>query len=60
MTSPGPDKGPGDPPGSETQEDVTFEHSAVFVMTVVDGKVTVHRDFVDYSTFREQLRQAGG
>jgi ketosteroid isomerase-like protein len=43
-----------------TATDVTFEHSAVFVITVVDGKVTAHRDFVDYSTFREQLPASGG
>jgi len=43
-----------------TPEDVTFEHSAVFVITVVDGLVVAHRDFVDYSTFRDQLEAAGG
>lgn len=42
-----------------TAEDVTFEHSAVFVITVVDGQVVAHRDFVDYSTFRDQLQAAG-
>jgi len=43
-----------------TPKDVTFEHSAVFVVTVVDGQVVAHRDYVDYSTFREQLQAAGG
>jgi ketosteroid isomerase-like protein len=43
-----------------TAQSVTFEHSAVFVITVVDGKVVAHRDFVDYSTFREQLAEARG
>ncbi len=43
-----------------TPEDVTFEHSAVFVITVVDGLVVAHRDFVDYSTFQDQLQAAGG
>jgi ketosteroid isomerase-like protein len=41
-----------------TTRPVTFEHSAVFVITVVDGRVVEHRDFVDYSTFREQLAEA--
>jgi len=43
-----------------TPRDVTFEHSAVFVITVVDGRVVAHRDFVNYSTFRDQLEAAGG
>ena len=43
-----------------TPEDVTFDHSAVFVITVVDGLVVAHRDFVDYSTFQDQLQAAGG
>jgi len=43
-----------------TPKDVTFEHSAVFVITVMDGQVVAHRDFVDYSTFRDQLEAAGG
>lgn len=43
-----------------TPEDLTLEHSAVFVVTVVDGRVVAHRDFVDYSTFRDQLEAAGG
>ena len=43
-----------------TPEDGTFEHSAVFVITVVDGRVVAHRDFVNYSTFRDQLEAAGG
>lgn len=40
--------------------DITFEHSAVFVVTVADGKVIAHRDYVDYSTFRRQLQAGGG
>ena len=43
-----------------TSEDVTFEHSVVFVTVVADGLVVAHRDFVDYSTFRDQLQAAGG
>ena len=41
-------------------KDVTFKHSAVFIITVVDGRVVAHRDFVNYSTFRDQLEAAGG
>ena len=45
---------------TDTPKDVTFEHSAVFVFTVVGGLVVAHRDFVDYSTWRDQLKAAGG
>jgi hypothetical protein len=33
---------------------VRFEHPAVFVIGVQDGKVAYHRDFVDYSDFGKQ------
>jgi ketosteroid isomerase-like protein len=41
-----------------TPTDVTFENSAVFVVTVQDGAVVAHRDYVDYSHFQDQLEAA--
>ncbi len=35
-------------------EEVPFEHSAVFVVEVEDGRVTSHRDYVDYSNWLDQ------
>ncbi len=38
------------------KESIGFDHAAAFVIGVADGKVTYHRDFVDYSDFREQAQ----
>jgi hypothetical protein len=41
-------------------ESVRFEHRAAFVIGVENGEVVYHRDFVDYSNFRQQVREQIG
>ncbi len=47
---------PGEVFGSST-DTIQFDHPAIIVVTVENGKVTAHRDYVDYSYFPEQLSE---
>ena len=38
------------------RDTVSFSHAFIGVVEVVDGKVTWHRDYADYTNFREQLQ----
>jgi len=37
------------------RESASFEHQSVVIVEVVEGKVVTHLDYLDYSTFEEQL-----
>lgn len=37
------------------RESASFEHESVMIIEVLDGKVVTHLDYLDYSTFEDQL-----